>query len=80
LGQTYLPAYGILTLTCLGYVASGVGVPLYTDKVIEEQKPLGFVRVLVETNMNSDYPKELTICRSNGESVNVRVVYPWLPP
>jgi hypothetical protein len=26
----------------LSYVASGVGVPLYADKVIEEQKRLGF--------------------------------------
>jgi hypothetical protein len=65
---------------CLCYVASGVGKPLYADKVTEEQKRLGFARVLVEIDMNSDCPKEIEIQRSNGEIVYVGVVYPWLPP
>lgn len=64
----------------LSYVASGVGVPLYADKVTEEQKRLGFARVLVELDVNSDCPKEMIICRANGDSVTVGVVYPWLPP
>ncbi|XP_062171116.1 uncharacterized protein LOC133876895 [Alnus glutinosa] len=64
----------------LSYVASGVGVPLYADKVTKEQKRLGFARVLVELDVNSDCPKEMTICRANGDSVTVGVIYPWLPP
>jgi len=66
--------------SCLCYVASGVGKPIYVDKVTEDQKRLGFARVLVEIDMNSDCPKEIEIQRSNGEVVTVGVVYPWLPP
>jgi hypothetical protein len=50
------------------------------DKVTEDLKRLGFARVLVELDVNSDCPKELTICRANGDTVTVGVVYPWLPP
>jgi len=64
----------------LSYVASGVGVPLYADKVTEEQKCLGFARVLVEIDVHSACPKELIICRANGDIVTVGVVYSWLPP
>jgi hypothetical protein len=68
------------TPTCLSYVASGIGKPLYADKVTEEQKRLGFARVLIEIDVQSDCPKELTICRSNGATITVGVEYPWLPP
>jgi hypothetical protein len=64
----------------LSYVASGVGVPLYADKVTEEQKRLGFARVLIEIDVHSACPKELIICRANGDMVTVGVVYSWLPP
>jgi len=64
----------------LSYVASGVGVPLYADKVIEEQKRLGFARVLVKIDVHSECPKKLIICRDNGDTVSVGVVYSWLPP
>lgn len=64
---------------CLCYMASGVGKPLYADKVTEDQKRLGFARVLVEIDMNSDCPKEIEIQMSNGYFVIVGVVYPWLP-
>jgi hypothetical protein len=66
--------------TCLSYVTSGVGKPLYADKVTEEQKRLGFARVLVEIDINSQCPKEIVICRGNGDTVNIGVEYPWLPP
>lgn len=68
------------TPTCLSYVASGVGKPLYADKVTEDQKRLGFARVLVEIDINSECPKEIEICRSNGNSIIIGVEYPWLPP
>jgi hypothetical protein len=68
------------TLTCLDYVASGIGKPLFADKVTEEQQRLVFAQVLIETDVHSDCPKELTLCSSNGEHVIVGVEYPWLPP
>ncbi|XP_062170376.1 uncharacterized protein LOC133876108 [Alnus glutinosa] len=64
----------------LSYVASGIGNPIFADKVIEERKRLGFARVLVEIDVDSTCPKELTICRNNGAVINVGVEYPWLPP
>jgi hypothetical protein len=68
------------TLTCLGYVASGIRKPLFADKVTEEQQRLGFTRVLIGIDVHLDCPKELTLCSRNGEHVTVGVEYPWLPP
>jgi hypothetical protein len=68
------------TPTCLGHVASGVGKPLYADKRTEEQKRLGFARVLVEIDTNSECSKEVLIRRANGNSISIGVEYPWLPP
>jgi hypothetical protein len=66
--------------TCISHVASGVGRPLYADKVTEEQKRLGYARVLVEIDTKSECPKEVIVCRKNGENVAIGVQYPWLPP
>lgn len=41
---------------CLSHVASGVGRPLYTDFVTEEHKRLGYARVLVEIDVDSECP------------------------
>jgi hypothetical protein len=64
----------------LSYAASGIGKPLYADKVMEERKRLGFARVLVEIDITSECPKEIVIGRENGDTINVGVEYPWLPP
>jgi hypothetical protein len=65
--------------TCLSYVASGVGKPLCADTVTEEQLRLGFARVLVEVNIDSDFPKEVEIVGVNGQPVVVGIEYPWIP-
>jgi hypothetical protein len=66
--------------TCLSHIASGVGKPLYVDKVTEEQQRLGYAWVLVEIDTTSECPKEVFICRENESSVTTGVEYPWLPP
>jgi hypothetical protein len=68
LGQVSALAFGILEPY------------LYADSITEEQKRLGYARVLVEIDMESECPKEIVICRANGDSVNIGVEYPWLPP
>jgi hypothetical protein len=68
------------THTCLSHVASGVGKPLYVDSVTEEQKQLGYARVLVEIDVESECPKEIEICKTNGDLITIGVEYPWLPP
>lgn len=67
------------TATCLSHVASGVGKPLCADSVTEEQLRLGFARVLVEVNVDSDFPKEIEIAGSDGIPVIVGIEYPWIP-
>jgi hypothetical protein len=66
--------------TCLSYVASGVGKPLCADFVTEEQQQrLGFARVLVEVDMDSNFPKEIEVVGVDGSKVVVGIEYPWLP-
>jgi hypothetical protein len=65
--------------TCLSYAASGVGKPLCADSVTEEQLRLGFARVLVEVNIDSDFPQEIEIVGADGSKVAVGIEYPWLP-
>jgi hypothetical protein len=65
--------------TCLSYVASGIGKPLCADSVTEEQLRIGFARVLVEVNVESEFPKEVEVIGVDGERVVVGIEYPWLP-
>jgi hypothetical protein len=65
--------------TCLSYVASGIGKPLCADSVIEEQLRIGFARVLVEVNVDSEFPKEVEVIGVDGERVVVGIEYPWVP-
>jgi hypothetical protein len=65
--------------TCLSYVASGIGKPLCADSVTEEQLRLGFARVLIEVNVDSEFPKEIEIEGADGVRVTVGIEYPWLP-
>lgn len=69
-------------------MASGVGKRLCVDSVTDEQLRLGFARVLVEVNVESDFSKEIEIVGADGGRVIVvtdggRVIvvieYPWFP-
>jgi hypothetical protein len=65
--------------TCLSNIASGVGNPICVDFVTEEQRRLGFARVLVEVDVASDFPKEIDLIGLNEEVIKIGVEYPWLP-
>jgi hypothetical protein len=67
------------TPTCLSYVASGVGKPLYADSITGDQTRLGFARVLVEVHSDSTFPKEIVIRGAGGQLVSIGVEYPWIP-
>ncbi len=58
---------------CLSHVASGVGNSLYADSVTEEQLRLGYARVLVEVNVDSEFPKEIDLDMGKGKSITVGV-------
>jgi hypothetical protein len=67
------------TPTCLSYVASGVGKPLYADSITEDQERLGFARVLVEVHTDSTFPREILLKGADGRMVPIAVEYPWIP-
>jgi hypothetical protein len=65
---------------CLSYVASSFGNPLYADSVTEEQQRLGFAHILVDVNLNSDFPREVELDMGAGERITIGIYYPWIPP
>jgi hypothetical protein len=67
------------TPTCLSYVASGIGEPLYADSITRDQTRLDFARVLVEVHSDSTFPKEIVIKGVGGQLVSIGVEYPWIP-
>ncbi|KAL0284388.1 UNVERIFIED_CONTAM: hypothetical protein Sradi_7200600 [Sesamum radiatum] len=68
----------------LSVVASGVGTPLYTDKITKECSRLDYARVCVLLDYNSTLPKHVIVISpfmQNGKEVptRVEVEYEWLP-
>jgi hypothetical protein len=65
--------------TCLSHIASGLGKHICVDSVTMEQLRLGFARVLVEVDVNSEFPKEIELIGLDGAVNKVGIEYPWLP-
>jgi hypothetical protein len=65
--------------TCLSHFASGVGIPICVNSVTEEQRRLGFARVLVEVAVESEFPKEIDVVDLNDRIIKIGVEYPWVP-
>ncbi len=65
--------------TCLSYIASGVGKPLFADANTESNSKLGFARVFVEVDIDAKFPTEIEVDMGNGKAFVVGVEYPWLP-
>ncbi|KAL0292369.1 UNVERIFIED_CONTAM: hypothetical protein Scaly_2594200 [Sesamum calycinum] len=68
----------------LSTVASGVGIPLYTDKITKSCSRLDFARVCVMLDYNSTLPKHLVVMhpvRQEGQEIplKINVEYEWLP-
>lgn len=63
----------------LGFITSGIGNPLFTIYVIEDQQRFGFARFLVDVDVDYALPKELVVDVGDGKLITVGVEYPWLP-
>ncbi|KAL0295232.1 UNVERIFIED_CONTAM: hypothetical protein Sangu_3202900 [Sesamum angustifolium] len=68
----------------LSIVASGVGTPLYSDKITRNCSRLDFARICVMLDYNSTLPKHLVVISPqlrDGKEVPTRVdiEYEWLP-
>ncbi|KAL0281796.1 UNVERIFIED_CONTAM: hypothetical protein Sradi_7286500 [Sesamum radiatum] len=72
------------TVDGLSAVASGIGTPLYTDKITQACSRLDFARVCVMIKFHSKLPKHLVIISPflrEGKEVPIKVDidYEWLP-
>lgn len=64
---------------CLSHVPSAIGKLKFTDSVTEDQIRLGFARVLVEVDVNYEFPREITLEDEDEKLISVSVGYPWPP-
>ena len=60
-------------------MASGFGKALCASFVTEDQLRIGFARVLVEVNVDFEFPKEVEVVGADRERVVVGIEFPWLP-
>ena len=67
------------TSTCLGYIASTVGIPLHLDSLTENQTKLSFARICVKVGVDCEFPKSILLDRGNGKYSTIRIEYPWTP-
>jgi hypothetical protein len=67
------------TPVCLSHVASAIGKPIFVDSVTEDQTRLGYARVLVKINVNSELLREITLDMGGGKLVSVLFEYQWIP-
>lgn len=63
----------------MGHVASGVGRPHYANSFTKNHQRLSFARILVEVDINADFPKNIGVDKGNGRSCLVGIEYPWIP-
>lgn len=65
--------------TCLSYIASAIGKPLYMDKGTTNQSHLDFARVCIEVCYEDKIPQSLKVDAGQGHIVDIQVVVPWKP-
>lgn len=69
-----------LTVSGLSYLASGIGKPLFVDKVTEKLEPMNFARMCVEITTSTVMPSSLDVVVLDEETklkkiVSVKVEY-----
>ena len=67
------------TSTCLGHIASTVGIPLHLDPLTENHTKLSFARICIEVGVDCEFPKSVLLDRGNGSYSTIRIEYPWAP-
>ena len=67
------------TSTCLGHIASTVGIPLHLDPLTENQTKLSFARIFVEVGVDCEFPTSVLLDRGNGNYSTIKVEYAWAP-
>ncbi|KAK8692611.1 hypothetical protein V6N13_076067 [Hibiscus sabdariffa] len=72
----------LFSQTGLGYLASAIGKPLYTDKATVLKQQLEFAKVCVEVEASSTLPSSILVDLGEGNCVDVDVELElvWAPP
>lgn len=65
--------------TCLSYIASAIGKPLYMDRGTQSQSHLDFARICIEVDFDDAIPTVLKVNAGDGHLVEIPVVVPWMP-
>jgi len=63
----------------LSKIASVCGKPIQSDQCTRERTKLGFARVLIEMDLNLQFPDVIQIYDDQGRLVEQTVVYEWMP-
>ncbi|KAK8643816.1 hypothetical protein V6N13_013093 [Hibiscus sabdariffa] len=66
--------------TGLGYIASALGKPLYTDRGTVLKQSLEFAKICVELDAKFVLPESVTVDLGMGRTVDVNVEQVWSPP
>ncbi|KAL4332194.1 hypothetical protein GQ457_07G002510 [Hibiscus cannabinus] len=64
----------------LGYLASALGKPLYTDRSTALKKQLEYAKICVDVEAKIVLPASITVDFGNGNCVDVGVELDWAPP
>ncbi|KAK8577341.1 hypothetical protein V6N13_027620 [Hibiscus sabdariffa] len=70
----------LYTLNGLGYLASALGKPLYTDKATALRLSLEYAKICVEVSAMSCLPASILVDLGNGNVVSVGVELVYAPP
>ncbi|KAK8676921.1 hypothetical protein V6N13_142480 [Hibiscus sabdariffa] len=64
----------------LGYLASALGKPLYTDRSTALKNQLEYAKMCVDVEAKTILPASITVDRGNGNCVDVGVELDWATP
>ncbi|KAK8672341.1 hypothetical protein V6N13_110714 [Hibiscus sabdariffa] len=64
----------------LGYFASALGKPLYSDKATILKQSLEYAKICVEVSAKSSLPESILVDMGDGYSIHVSVELVWAPP
>lgn len=64
----------------LSRLGSAIGSPLYADECTSKQLRVSFARLLVEVDVTKTLTKEIPIEFEEGDIVEQKVIYEWVPP
>ena len=63
----------------ISYIASGLGNPLYIDRITANQQRLAFAKVCVEVEAAIEIPRFIEVELRDGSLVQVQVDILWMP-